>query len=87
MSTSPQHAHVEFAYDRSGNQAGIAGVWLVPDDFDPTTEYATFTADFATKHPTKSGRLTERLRKTRDRRWVAWMTVRFEKVGFVHRED
>jgi hypothetical protein len=88
MSTTPStHAFVSFAYDRSGNQAGIAGVWIVPDDFEPETEYATFKRDFAAKHPTKSGRLTERLRKTQARSWLRWMSARFEKVSFVHRED
>lgn len=80
-------AFIDFAYDRSGNQAGVIGVWLVPNDFAPADEYSTFTADFATKHPTKSGRLTARLRKTRDRCWVRWMSARYEKVSFVHRED
>lgn len=80
---SYNRSFVDFAFDRSGNEAGIIGVWLVPDDFDRLTEYAAFNGDFLPKHKTKSGRLTERQRKTQQRAWVKWLSAHYVKVPHI----
>lgn len=81
------HNFISFLYDTVGNITGIGGVWNVPDDFDPDAEYLIFATDFKSKHPTKTGRLTERQRKTQVRSWTKWMNEKFEKVSWIHHED
>lgn len=79
-------AYISFLYDQLGNIGGIGGVWNVPDDFDADQAYASFCTAFKEKHMTKSGRLTERQRKTQARQWLKWLDKSYERVPHTHRE-
>lgn len=80
------HTFINLEYDSLGNIAGISGVWEVPDDFDPDVEYLLFATEFKIKHPTKTGCLTQRHRKTQARQWIKWMGARFAKVSYIHHD-
>lgn len=76
--------HIERLDDETGNMGFAA--YEVPDDFEPSTVYATFCAGFVAAHPTKSGRLTARQRATQARQWIKYLDKTFKRVPHTHRE-